>query len=140
MKNKYQCVHCDKVTERDSDKKWIKSYCEETGKNTRLQLIGKHVETGLLLNEFYLMLCGVVVDKLKEWQVTNSGFDAMWFGYETMADQIAEENNFAPTVNELKKAMRMLKKQDRVMMLHIYNDDYMICGKGWFLSDMYNAA
>ena len=35
--NKYKCVHCNKVVKRESDKKWIKSYCDETGKNVRLQ-------------------------------------------------------------------------------------------------------
>ena len=140
MKNKYQCVHCDKVTDRESDKKWIKSYCEETGKNTRLQLIGKHVETGLILNEFYLLLCSVVVDKLKGWQVNDSQFDAMWYGYESLADQVSETNNFYPTEKELKKAMQLLKKQGKVMTLPLYDGDYMLCGKGWFLSNMYYDA
>lgn len=36
---KYRCKHCKKVVERDSDKQWIKSYCEETGKNVRLQRV-----------------------------------------------------------------------------------------------------
>lgn len=35
----YRCVHCGKKVERHSDKHWITSYCEETGKNTRLILI-----------------------------------------------------------------------------------------------------
>lgn len=36
MENKYKCNHCKKVVTRDSDKKWIKSDCEETGVTTRL--------------------------------------------------------------------------------------------------------
>jgi hypothetical protein len=40
--NKYKCVHCKKVVERDSSKQWIKSYCVETGKTVRLQ---KQTET-----------------------------------------------------------------------------------------------
>ena len=32
----YRCNHCGKTTQRDSDKRWIKSYCETTGKTTRL--------------------------------------------------------------------------------------------------------
>ena len=35
----YRCVHCGKKVERHSDKHWIKSYCEETGKNARLILM-----------------------------------------------------------------------------------------------------
>ena len=38
-KNKYKCIHCGYIVERESDKKWIKSYCEMSGKNIRLQLI-----------------------------------------------------------------------------------------------------
>lgn len=34
--NKYHCKHCGKVVERDSDKAWIKSYCDKTGKNVHL--------------------------------------------------------------------------------------------------------
>ena len=34
--NKYKCKHCKKIVERDSEKQWIKSYCEETGKNTHI--------------------------------------------------------------------------------------------------------
>ena len=33
---KYYCKHCGKILERESTKKWIKSYCSETGKNVRI--------------------------------------------------------------------------------------------------------
>ena len=35
--NKYKCVHCKKIVERESDKQWIKSYCDEVDKKVRLQ-------------------------------------------------------------------------------------------------------
>lgn len=35
-KNKYRCRHCKKVVERESEKRWIKSWCEETCKNVHL--------------------------------------------------------------------------------------------------------
>ena len=34
----YKCSKCKKTVERDSDKKWIESYCSETGKDSRLIL------------------------------------------------------------------------------------------------------
>jgi hypothetical protein len=34
--SEYRCKHCRKVVERDSDKMWIKSLCEETGKIVHL--------------------------------------------------------------------------------------------------------
>ena len=37
--SKYFCKHCKAIVERDSDKQWIKSYCDKTGKNVHLQLI-----------------------------------------------------------------------------------------------------
>lgn len=38
-KNKYYCKHCKKTVTRDSGKKWINSYCEATGRDTRLVLL-----------------------------------------------------------------------------------------------------
>jgi DNA-directed RNA polymerase subunit RPC12/RpoP len=35
----YKCKHCGKKLVRDSKKKWIKSYCETTGKNVRIQRV-----------------------------------------------------------------------------------------------------
>ena len=34
--NKYKCNLCGKVVSRDSDKRWINSWCDETGKMSRL--------------------------------------------------------------------------------------------------------
>lgn len=33
---KYRCKHCGKVVERDSDKKWVKSYCDTTDRTVHL--------------------------------------------------------------------------------------------------------
>lgn len=41
MKNNYKCPKCNKVVVRESNKKWIKSYCEDTGLTTRLILQSK---------------------------------------------------------------------------------------------------
>jgi endogenous inhibitor of DNA gyrase (YacG/DUF329 family) len=34
--NQYKCAHCQKIVEREDQRQWIKSYCEETGQYTRL--------------------------------------------------------------------------------------------------------
>ena len=39
--NAYRCNHCGRTAERDSTKRWIKSYCERTGKMTRLWRLPK---------------------------------------------------------------------------------------------------
>jgi hypothetical protein len=35
----YKCKHCGKVVDRESNKQWIKSYCDEIGKDVRLMLV-----------------------------------------------------------------------------------------------------
>lgn len=34
--NEYRCNHCGKVVERESEKRWIRSWCEATSQETRL--------------------------------------------------------------------------------------------------------
>ena len=38
MTNRYYCNHCGKIEERESNKKWIKSYCDKTGKDVHMKL------------------------------------------------------------------------------------------------------
>ena len=35
----YKCKYCGKVVDRESNKQWIKSYCDEIGEDVRLMLI-----------------------------------------------------------------------------------------------------
>lgn len=37
--NTYECKHCGRRVQRDSHKVWIKSFCEKTGKTTRLWMV-----------------------------------------------------------------------------------------------------
>lgn len=41
MKNTYHCPACDRCYTRDSNKQWIKSFCDRTGRYARLQLVQK---------------------------------------------------------------------------------------------------
>lgn len=36
---KYRCVHCGKVLLRESNKQWVKSMCDATGKTAHLQRV-----------------------------------------------------------------------------------------------------
>jgi hypothetical protein len=51
--NKYRCKHCKKTIERDSDKYWIKSYCQETDQEVRLikvqEYLAKDTDTEYIL-------------------------------------------------------------------------------------------
>lgn len=40
--NLYKCTHCNKILERNSNKKWIPSICSNVGKRVRLQLINQN--------------------------------------------------------------------------------------------------
>ena len=37
--NKYRCPACKKILLRDSEKKWIKSYCREKGRDVRIMKV-----------------------------------------------------------------------------------------------------
>ena len=39
--NLYQCRWCHKIFERDSNKKWIRSYCYKAGRYVRLIMVEK---------------------------------------------------------------------------------------------------
>ena len=39
--NKYRCRHCGRILNRESSKKWIKSYCDSTDKYVHLTLVIK---------------------------------------------------------------------------------------------------
>jgi ribosomal protein L37AE/L43A len=40
----YKCPKCGKKVKRLSGKKWVKSYCEETGQHSRLSLLTNQVK------------------------------------------------------------------------------------------------
>lgn len=42
---RYRCKHCGKTQERDSNKQWIKSYCETAGRYTRLWRMKNQTES-----------------------------------------------------------------------------------------------
>jgi len=39
--NRYKCNHCGKILLRESNKEWIKSYCESSGKHAHLIKVAK---------------------------------------------------------------------------------------------------
>jgi uncharacterized OB-fold protein len=65
---KYICKHCKSIGERDSEKEWIKSYCEKTGKIVHLMpFYCPHITT---LNHCayeniekgYIVSCNVIIN------------------------------------------------------------------------------
>ena len=49
--NIYRCPKCRKITERDSNKKWILSVCSSTGERARLQIINQNKKDGSTTKE-----------------------------------------------------------------------------------------
>jgi hypothetical protein len=43
--NRYSCKHCGAIVERNSDKAWIKSWCDKMGKDVHLKLIKNDIST-----------------------------------------------------------------------------------------------
>lgn len=39
--SKYICKHCDRIIKRKSKKKWIKSFCQKSGKTVHLILVNQ---------------------------------------------------------------------------------------------------
>jgi hypothetical protein len=40
----YRCKHCGKDMKRESDKQWVKSYCDQAGRTVHLQRMELHRE------------------------------------------------------------------------------------------------
>lgn len=49
--NNYLCIHCGKVVPRISNKAWVKSYCDTTGRTVHLQSIEHRTMTRRLTKE-----------------------------------------------------------------------------------------
>jgi len=41
--NLYRCKHCKKLIKRDSNKKWIKSWCVKTDKDVHITLVKRKI-------------------------------------------------------------------------------------------------
>jgi hypothetical protein len=54
MSNYYYCPACSSITQRESSAKSIKSYCEETSKDTKITLINNADELAVKLRRKYL--------------------------------------------------------------------------------------
>lgn len=57
--NKYYCKHCGKTVKRDSDKQWVKSYCDVAEKTVHLQRVCDHLV--ISFNDYgnpYCIYCG----------------------------------------------------------------------------------
>jgi hypothetical protein len=79
-----------------------------------------------------MLLCAGILDVLRnDWGNRTGEFEAYWFGYEALKDQL-HENGIAAEIKEIKQAMKDLSKQDKVELKETYNDEWVLSGRGWF--------
>jgi len=78
-------------------------------------------------------LCDSILEVLKSWENEKRGdFDAMWYCYETLLDEVREKG-IKTTIKELKKSIKKLREQGVVELKPIYDDEWKICGSGYFI-------
>ena len=58
-------------------------------------------------------------------------FEAYWFGYDALKDQL-HENGIVSEIKDIKQAMKDLAKQNKVELKETYNDEWVLSGRGWF--------
>lgn len=78
------------------------------------------------------MLCAGILKVLRnDWGNRCGEFEAYWFGYEALKDQL-HENGIVADVKEIKAAMKELSKQNKVELKETYDNEWRLCGRGWF--------
>src|SRR5690554_3686266 len=78
------------------------------------------------------VLCAGILDVLRnDWGNRCGGFEAYWFGYDALKDQLLE-NGIVAEIKGIKQAMKDLAKQNKVELKETYNDEWLLSGRGWF--------
>lgn len=65
------------------------------------------------------------------WSDGRGMFDAYWFGYKDLQDELKRQG-ITTTIPEIKKVMKQLAKENKVELRPTYDEDYKLCGRGWF--------
>lgn len=79
-----------------------------------------------------VLLCAGILEVLRnDWGNRTGEFEAYWFGYDALKDQL-HENGIVAEIKEIKQAMKDLAKQDKVELKETYNDEWVLSGRGWF--------
>lgn len=74
-----------------------------------------------------------IIDVLKTWDKPNGDFDAMWYGYESLLDEL-KERGYTPKLTRLKKEIKQLASEGIIELLPLHDDEHKICGRGWFIN------
>jgi hypothetical protein len=83
-------------------------------------------------NSTNAVLCAGILDILRnDWGNRCGEFEAYWFGYDALKDQL-HENGIVAEIKGIKQAMKDLAKQNKVELKETYNDEWVLSGRGWF--------
>ncbi len=78
------------------------------------------------------VLCAGILAVLRnDWSNCGGDFDAYWFGYDALKDQL-HENGIEAEIKEIRQAIMYLSKQGMVELKPTYNDEFGLSGSGWF--------
>ena len=79
-----------------------------------------------------VLLCAGILEILRiDWGNRTGEFEAYWFGYFNLKDQLYE-NGIVSKIKDIKLAMKDLSKQNKVELRPTYNDEWLLSGRGWF--------
>ena len=113
MKNKYRCPKCNKIVIRNNDKKWITSYCEDTGLKTRLILQIKNKNKTMKLN---VTQAEILAEEVRK-QIEEVSFSKKDGAAEKVVDSFIKE--YESLTKEREKAFEICKiidaKKDAVI-------------------------
>ncbi len=83
-------------------------------------------------NSTNAVLCAGILDVLRnDWGNRCGEFEAYWFGYEALKDEL-HERLICVDVATIKLAMKELSKLNKVELRPTYNEDWVLSGRGWF--------
>jgi len=78
-----------------------------------------------------LLSVGILDILRSDWGNRTGEFEAYWFGYDELKDQL-HENGIMSEIKDIKLAMKDLSKQNKVELRPTYNDEWVLSGRGWF--------
>ena len=82
-------------------------------------------------NSTNAVLCAGILDVLyNDWGNRVGEFEAYWFGYEALKDELHERLIYVD-VTTIKLAMKELSKQNKVELRPTYNEDWVLSGRAF---------
>lgn len=72
-----------------------------------------------------------ILNILKNEWVAGNGYDQLWYGYNSLIDCLFD-NGIQTTLKDVKRAIKILSKERKIVLRPCYDDDNKLHGRGWF--------